>query len=107
MRLRRLGYWSCLLALAAVWETGPADDWAACEAAAAAAGEAEWAPNGLTLFPPGYECSYIGRDEAVPLDAGGWLELVAAVGIPVLIVYGLAAFLARQLRRRARRTASA
>jgi hypothetical protein len=38
--------------------------------------------------PPGYECLYVGGNEVVPLDAGGWLELIAQTAVPVLLLYG-------------------
>ncbi len=95
MARRRLIFWGCVFSLVAVWWFDPGDDYAACEAAAASAGEAEWAPNGISLFPPGYECLYIRGDDIVPLDAGGWLELIAQIAIPVLLLYGFVRFALR------------
>jgi hypothetical protein len=92
MARRRLIFWASLVSLVAVWWVAPANNYAACKTAAASAGEAEWAPGGLSLIPPGYECLYIRANEVVPLDAGGWLELVAQTAIPGLLLYGLVSF---------------
>jgi cbb3-type cytochrome oxidase subunit 3 len=101
MARRRVIYWAGILSLAVVWWMDPGDDYAACQEAAAAAGQAEWAPDGLSVFPPGYECLYIRGDEVVPLDVGGWVELVAQTAVPVLLLYGLVSFALRMRGRHA------
>ena len=95
MARRRVIFWGGVLSLAAIWWMAPADDYAACRKAAASAGEPEWSPHGLSLFPPGYECLYLRGDEVVPLDAGGWLGLIAQIAIPALLLYGLVSFALR------------
>ena len=70
----------------------PGADYAACQKAATSAGQAEWAPDGLAVFPPGHEGLYVRRDDVVPLDADGRVELIAQTAIPVLLLYGLVRF---------------
>jgi hypothetical protein len=101
MARRRVIYWGGIVSLVAVWWMAPGDTYGACAKAAASAGEAEWAPGGLSVLPPGYECLYIRGDEVVPLDVGGWVELIAQTAVPVLLLYGLVSF---ALRMRGRHT---
>jgi hypothetical protein len=99
--IRRAGYWASLLALVLAWFTLTSSDGrAACQAAAPPPPLDEYGTDGISYFPPGYNCLYIdGRNTVEPLDAAGWVDWSIGVAILVMIVYGALRFVA-QLRRR-------
>jgi hypothetical protein len=95
--LRRAIYWTALLALVVVWFTmASADGMQACRAAAPPPPLDEFATNGISYLPPGYECSYIsGRNTVEPLDAAGWVDWGLSIGILVLLLSGAMSFVIR------------
>ncbi len=94
MRIRRTVYWTSILALVVAWFTlTSSDGTAACQAGALPPPLDEFAPDGLSYFPPGYECLYItGQNTVEPLDAAGWIDWAVNLGIFLLLLYGAVSF---------------
>jgi len=105
MLIRRIVYWSLLLALTVIWfGFVSADGTAACQAAAPRPPLDEFAAQGISYFPPGYWCLYIRHNSVEPFDAAGWIDWSVSLGIVLLLIYGALSFVVRlALRVRERR----
>jgi len=96
MLIRRIVYWSLLLALTVIWFGFVfSDGTAACQAAAPRPPLDEFAVAGISYLPPGYSCLYIRHSSVEPFDAAGWIDWSVSLGIVLLLLYGALSFVVR------------